>query len=113
MTKSVITQPVDNTKLFKEVSQLIESARKHSLHYLNKTNVLLYWHIGFRINQDILDEKRAKYGENIIEDLATKLQTYYWLQYDALNSYKAGIQIDCLPPHYFSQYMANHLLQST
>ena len=77
MTKSITTQQADNLRLFKEVSQLIEAAREHSLRYLNKTNVLLYWHIGHRINQDILDEKRAKYGENIIQDLALKLQTYY------------------------------------
>lgn len=77
MTESITTQQADNLKLFKEVSQLIEAAREHSLRYLNKTNVLLYWHIGHRINQDILDEKRAKYGENIIQDLALKLQTYY------------------------------------
>ncbi|MDA9271929.1 DUF1016 N-terminal domain-containing protein [bacterium] len=39
--------------------------------------MLLYWHIGHRISQDILDEKRAKYGGNIIQDLASKLEIYY------------------------------------
>lgn len=38
---------------------------------------MLYWHIGSRINQDILDEKRAEYGASIILNLATKLQTMY------------------------------------
>jgi len=70
-------EQIDNSQLFKEISQLIESARQHSLQYLNKTNVLLYWHIGHRINQDILNNQRAKYGENIIQALALKLQMHY------------------------------------
>lgn len=77
MTKLSTKKRDENTKLFKEISSLIESARQHSLHYLNKTNVLLYWHIGARINENILNEKRASYGKSIIEDLALKLQTYY------------------------------------
>ena len=65
MTKPMTTQQADNLKLFKEISQLIEAAREHSLRYLNKTNVLLYWHIGHKISQVVLDEKRAEYGERL------------------------------------------------
>src|SRR3989338_6390221 len=77
MSKALTEQQKNETQLFKEISGLIESARQHTLQLLNKTSVVLYWHIGHKINQNILDEKRAQYGSNIIQDLATQLQTHY------------------------------------
>src|SRR3990167_2227054 len=77
MNKKLTEHRTSEVQLFKEISGLIESARQHSLQLLNKTSVVLYWHIGHKINQNILDEKRAKYGANIIQDLALQLQTHY------------------------------------
>lgn len=77
MNKKLTEHQANEVQLFKEISGLIESARQHSLQLLNKTSVVLYWHIGHKINQNILDEKRAQYGANIIQDLATQLQTHY------------------------------------
>ena len=44
---------------------------------ISQTGVLLYWHIGQRINKDILNLDRAKYGDNIISDIASSLQQQY------------------------------------
>lgn len=38
---------------------------------------MLRWHIGERINRDILDKKRAEYGKQIIESLSQQLQVEY------------------------------------
>ncbi|MCX7124364.1 MAG: DUF1016 domain-containing protein, partial [Gammaproteobacteria bacterium] len=62
MNKKLSEHQANEVQLFKEISLLIESARQHSLQLLNKTSVVLYWHIGHTINQNILDEKRAQYG---------------------------------------------------
>lgn len=77
MSKQLSQQQINEAQLFKDISGLIESARQHSLQLLNKTSVILYWHIGYKFNQNILNEKRAKYGENIIQDIASRLQTKY------------------------------------
>ena len=34
---------------------------------------MLYWRVGQRIHQDILKEKRAEYGEEIVPTLSTQL----------------------------------------
>ena len=40
---------------------------------VNSTLTMMYWHIGHRINQDVLDNQRAEYGKQIVSTLSTKL----------------------------------------
>ncbi len=40
---------------------------------MNAALVLLYWNIGERIRRDVLREKRAEYGEMMVEALAQQL----------------------------------------
>ncbi len=44
---------------------------------MNSALVGLYWHIGKRIRQDILQEKRAEYGEAIVQTLSAQLTAEY------------------------------------
>jgi hypothetical protein len=53
--------------LLKDLRELIEAARQ-----VNSSLVLLYWRVGKRIWQDILKEKRAEYGEQIVHSLRTQ-----------------------------------------
>ena len=41
--------------------------------FRNSALVMLYWRVGKRIHQDILKEKRAEYGEEIVPALSTQL----------------------------------------
>ena len=66
-----------NHKLYSDICQLIEDARSYVANTANKTITLLYWKIGERINNDLLDGKRAQYGKQIVSQLATQLQTNY------------------------------------
>ncbi|RAP34915.1 hypothetical protein B1207_14580 [Legionella quinlivanii] len=68
---------INEDQLYSDVSQLIEITRQKTLHEVNRAGVLLYWHIGRRINRDILKCSRAEYGANIIKTLAEKLQTAF------------------------------------
>ena len=68
---------VDTRYLFEDISVLIKSAQQEALNQLSKLNVFLYWHIGKKINEVILEEKRAEYGNKIISNLAKKLQTMH------------------------------------
>ncbi len=59
--------------LFEDLRVLIMEARQDVARQVNSALVLLYWRVGKRIRQDILKEKRAEYGEEIVPTLSTQL----------------------------------------
>jgi hypothetical protein len=77
-----------NSILFQDISQLIESAKNHVARYTNSTLVSLYWHIGARINQDILKNKRAGYGNRIIKKLSEQLTANYGRGFNVSSLFK-------------------------
>ncbi len=64
-------------QLFAEISQLIEKGRNQVAREVNSTLVVLNWLVGSRINQAVLGEVRAEYGEKIINGLAVELTSKY------------------------------------
>ena len=69
MTKSLQT----SDSLFQDLRSLIIEARQDVARQVNSGLVLLYWRMGQRIRKDILKEKRAEYGEEIVPTLSTQL----------------------------------------
>ncbi len=59
--------------LISDIRRLIETARQDVAVTVNASLTILYWQIGNRILHDILKEKRAKYGEEILPTLSAKL----------------------------------------
>lgn len=59
--------------LVNDVRELILSARQTVARGVNAALVGLHWQIGRRIHQDILNSKRAEYGEEILPTLSAKL----------------------------------------
>jgi predicted nuclease of restriction endonuclease-like (RecB) superfamily len=59
--------------LLADVREIILSARQSTAQAMNATLTTLYWQIGQRIHRDILQEKRAGYGERIVSALGTQL----------------------------------------
>ncbi len=59
--------------LLQDVRGLIADARRDVARSVNSTLVALYWNVGRRIRQDILGEKRAEYGEQIVAALGLQL----------------------------------------
>jgi len=49
--------------LFIEIKSLIEETKSKVAVTVNSSLTLLYWHIGKRINDDVLKNKRAEYWE--------------------------------------------------
>jgi len=64
-------------QLYSDICRLIEEARTFVAHTANKTMTLLYWQVGNRINNELLDGKRAEYGKQIVSQLATQLRLQY------------------------------------
>lgn len=59
--------------LLVEVRQLILSARELTAQAVNAGLAMLYWQVGARIQRDILNERRAQYGAEIIATLSRQL----------------------------------------
>jgi predicted nuclease of restriction endonuclease-like (RecB) superfamily len=65
------------SKLFSEISQLIYQARSRVAVTVNAELSLLYWQIGKCINNEILQDKRADYGKQVLKSLADALTKQY------------------------------------
>jgi predicted nuclease of restriction endonuclease-like (RecB) superfamily len=71
--------------LFKDLRELIIEARQDVARQVNSALVLLYWRVGKRIRQDILKEKRAEYGEEIVPTLSAKLVSEFGSSFSTRN----------------------------
>ena len=60
--------------LISDVRELILQAREGVARAVDSGLTTLYWHVGRRIRQDILKEKRAEYGEEIVSSLSAQLE---------------------------------------
>ena len=72
MEKSMQTQ-----SLIQDLRQIIEQARGHVAATANYAQTMMYWHIGERINREILGNQRAEYGKQIVSAVSTQLQAEY------------------------------------
>jgi hypothetical protein len=63
--------------LISDIRRLIETARQNVAVTANTGLTILYWQIGNRIRQDILKEKRAEYGKEIVATLSRQLTDDY------------------------------------
>ncbi|MDB6004144.1 MAG: hypothetical protein JWR15_1131 [Prosthecobacter sp.] len=63
--------------LLADLRDLILTAREAVARTVNAGLTLLYWEIGTRIRRDILQEKRAGYGDEILQSLSAKLEAEF------------------------------------
>lgn len=63
--------------LFDEIRGLIEQTRSRVAQTVNSALVLMNWHIGKRISDEVLKNKRAEYGEEIVATLSHQLVAEY------------------------------------
>lgn len=75
-------------ELFRDVCKIIEDARAQVAVSVNRELTLMYWHIGERINRDILHNERADYGKAIVSTLSTQLTARYGKDYNSRNLHR-------------------------
>ena len=63
--------------LFSELAQMIEQSQQKAFIAVNSTLTQLFWRVGNRINQEILQHKRAKYGKQIVPTVSAQLEKAY------------------------------------
>jgi hypothetical protein len=60
-------------KLLADVRNLILATRAEAAQTVNAGLTMLYWHVGNRIRRDILQNKRAEYGADIVATVSRQL----------------------------------------
>lgn len=76
-----VIKHTDN-KLFADIRQMIEATKTQVASTVNSAMTLMYWHIGDRINREVLGGERAAYGKQIVENLAFKLSEDFGKGFD-------------------------------
>lgn len=71
------SKEISDHKLFSQVSTLIDESRSFVAQNVNIALCALYWKVGRIINDDILQNKRADYGKQIVASLARQLEMQY------------------------------------
>jgi hypothetical protein len=66
-------KPVPARSLLGDLRQLIEAAREQTARAVNSTLVTMYWQIGKRIREDVLQSQRGEYGMEIVSALSAQL----------------------------------------
>ena len=69
--------PSMSQSLINDLRQIIDQARGHVAATANYALTTMYWHIGERINRDVLGNERAEYGKQIVSAVSTQLQAEY------------------------------------
>ena len=63
--------------LMSDLRQIIDEARIRVASTANYELTMMYWHIGERINRDVLGNERAEYGKQIVATVSRQLQNIY------------------------------------
>ena len=71
------TQQYNTQSLIQDLRQIIEQARGQVAATANYVLTTMYWHIGERINREVLGNQRAEYGKQIVATVARQLQIEY------------------------------------
>ena len=69
-----IVATTSQQSLIQDLRQIIEQARGHVAATANYALTMMYWHIGERINREVLGNERAEYGKQIVSAVSTQLQ---------------------------------------
>ena len=68
---------ITNNILFEQIKNLIEQTKNNVAIAVNSSLTMMYWHIGKLINDEILQNKRAEYGKEIVATVSQQLIKQY------------------------------------
>ena len=79
--------PIEKSSLLNDTSDIIEQAQQAVYHTVNVTLIMRNWLLGMRIHKEVLKEKRAEYGEQVLIELAKQLTQKYGRGFNKSNLY--------------------------
>jgi hypothetical protein len=65
-----------NNSLFQDLARIIDQGKNQLVKQVS-TITLVYWQVGKRINENVLNNQRAEYGKEIVSPVATQLEKQY------------------------------------
>lgn len=77
-----------HTTVTEDIKRLITESQNSVATKVNSELTMLYWKIGNRINQELLQNQRADYGKQILSTLSTELHTEFGKGFSERNLYR-------------------------
>ena len=109
----ILIQDTSIGPLVEDLRLIINHARTSVAAKANETIILMFWHVGERINREILGNKRAAYGQQIVSQVATQLQKEYGKKGFGLRSIRRMMQFaECFPDNNIVSQVATQLTWS-
>ena len=71
--KNQIVATASQQSLIQDASAIIDLALENAYRQVNETLIKRNWLLGMRIRHEVLKDKRAEYGEQVVKDLAKAL----------------------------------------
>ena len=75
--KDIVVDGQQETLLFQDACIIIDEAQKAAYRQVNETLIKRNWLLGLRIQHEVLRDKRAEYGEQVVKVLAKELTAKY------------------------------------
>jgi len=85
MANSIKNIQTSEQVLLADLSQIIEQSKQFVVVQANSVMTMLFWSVGKRINEDVLKNKRADYGKQIVATLARQLTEKYGKNFESRN----------------------------
>lgn len=71
--------------LLADLRDIITQGKSQAVAAVNSALTLTYWHVGNRLNKDVLQGERAAYGKQVIPALAQRLAKQFGKSFEARN----------------------------
>ena len=78
---------IETGGLYQDVCVIIDQAKTKAYRVVNETLIKRNWLLGLRIQHEVLKDKRAEYGEQVVKNLSSALENRYGKGFSMRNLY--------------------------
>jgi len=75
----------NQNRLYKDLASVIEQGKRQVAIQVNSTLTLVFWQVGNKINEHLLNNKRAGYGKEIVSTVSTQLTHQFGKGFESRN----------------------------
>ncbi len=89
-------------ELYQDACTIIEQAQAMAYRAVNEVLIKRNWLLGMRIQREVLKDKRAEYGEQVVKNLAMELTNRYGKGFSMRNLYNFVVFFQQHPNFFYS-----------
>jgi predicted nuclease of restriction endonuclease-like (RecB) superfamily len=101
--------PQQGNALLSDLRQIIRSGKLQAVAAVNSALTLTFWHVGKRINEEVLQGERAAYGKKVIPSLARELVERFGKSFEARNLHRTMQFAELFPDFEIVKPLASQL----